>query len=681
MRKPLLIHEQKHPHSFSFFHLFFTCFAVIVVYVCCLNFSLDESLVGSPTVEEQMVSTCVDLENTCMGLFVQGQSKWGAIVVDPPPRPNENSRESPPTVVEPSISSNNNPCCKFISGIEQCLKDCIRPSPRSPSVIPKRERSVGGNSAISMEMSQIYDAEYNSFPGAGFVPPICSNFGKIDEQMCYEGSILTIGDKIGSGGLGVVREVSLKGAYTPRFWNPEHEAVVKISCSKSDWSIKNIGRLFREAIMSVAVYQRFAKMEPSMKHHFAFAVDVYDAKNILMQPKAIDNLDSAFQRIKYKNNVGHTKFIAKQMFQILDRLHTVAGVVHLDVKLPNWLIDSDTSTTRLILTDWGCAVPLRQDGTVPVNEHMTGTIPYNAPEHLMLLNSLGSNSPKELPDVTAKSDIWQAGMALYKLYFDQYLLYPSIQDTADRAVEALVYLSYEYVRPSFPDSIPCDSQCRNFFNSILSRDPAQRPSAEMALLHPWLESGAIEPPNLPPPKTPRPVSPSAVQAQSDDSLSSDGSTGSLDSNSPLISYMLAVNHDRQPSNPIVPKLGISSTQDSDNRASPAVPKLNLKQSMANAASPQGIPGLSPENISPNLYAQEDGASSSSWEIANHPTQLGSPLIGRIQLPSMQGSSSASPRGERLVEKINLSFKQSATSETSPQASLVDAPLISKVHVN
>ena len=99
---------------------------------------------------------------------------------------------------------------------------------------------------------------------------------------------------------------------------------------------------------------------------FREAVDVYDAKSILMQPKAMDNLDSAFQRIKYKNHVGHTKFIAKQMFQIvslhklfqhvfirkLDRLHTVAGVVHLDVKLPNWLIDSDTSTTRLILTDW-----------------------------------------------------------------------------------------------------------------------------------------------------------------------------------------------------------------------------------------------------------------------------------------------------------------------------------------
>jgi serine/threonine protein kinase len=60
-----------------------------------------------------------------------------------------------------------------------------------------------------------------------------------------------------------------------------------------------------------------------------------------------------------------------------------AGVVHLDVKTDNVMLESNVPGARAIIIDFGLARRLKQDGTVTGSHSLSGTISYMAPEQLL----------------------------------------------------------------------------------------------------------------------------------------------------------------------------------------------------------------------------------------------------------------------------------------------------------
>ncbi|KAG5641912.1 hypothetical protein DXG03_003979 [Asterophora parasitica] len=158
------------------------------------------------------------------------------------------------------------------------------------------------------------------------------------------------------------------------------------------------------------------------------------------------------------------RLVASYVVKILEGLHYLhrSDVVHCDLKAANILT---TKNGNVKLSDFGVSLNLR--AMEREIKDVAGTPNWMAPEVI------------ELKGASTKSDIWSLACTVIELLTGQ----PPYAEIANSM--SVMFRIVEDERPPLPDS--CSPFLQDFLTQCFSKDPKQRPSAEMLCEHPWLK--------------------------------------------------------------------------------------------------------------------------------------------------------------------------------------------------
>jgi serine/threonine protein kinase len=162
------------------------------------------------------------------------------------------------------------------------------------------------------------------------------------------------------------------------------------------------------------------------------------------------------------------RVLFKDILDGLRYLHETVGVAHLDLKLENVMIDSN-SRARII--DFGLARPL---ASFTKTSPQCGSHPYCSPE--MLKNQI----------VTSKTDIWSLGILLYTIVVGHFLFCETD--------ESLLTSRILFDEVTFPTTV--SNEFQDLIQSMLEKDPTKRITLSGIASHPWLHHENREVPHL-----------------------------------------------------------------------------------------------------------------------------------------------------------------------------------------
>eukprot|EP00873_Tetraselmis_striata_P021677 jgi/Tetstr1/441941/TSEL_030148.t1 len=161
--------------------------------------------------------------------------------------------------------------------------------------------------------------------------------------------------------------------------------------------------------------------------------------------------------------------IAHVLLRALAHLHG-RGIAHRDLKLGNVMFGEGDCLSSLKIIDFGLASKLTQDK--PHFSESCGTPMSTAPEVLIKQARYGTSC-----------DLWSLGCMMFKLLSGEP---PFEGDTSDlRGLVVRIRLGqYSMDDPAWQ---LISEGAKDFVRSLLTVDPARRPTASSALLHPWLQ--------------------------------------------------------------------------------------------------------------------------------------------------------------------------------------------------
>lgn len=142
-------------------------------------------------------------------------------------------------------------------------------------------------------------------------------------------------------------------------------------------------------------------------------------------------------------------------------------VVHRDVKLENFVFESDDDGAELKMIDFGLSFLGRPDGSKRAKGRV-GTFSYMAPEVIQ-------REPCGKP-----SDLWSIGVVCYMLLCGRR---PFHSRDRELKSEMICHMEPDYTRPTLRHVSP---EAISFLKALLAKAPADRPTAREALQHPWL---------------------------------------------------------------------------------------------------------------------------------------------------------------------------------------------------
>ncbi|RHY58840.1 hypothetical protein DYB30_005295 [Aphanomyces astaci] len=158
--------------------------------------------------------------------------------------------------------------------------------------------------------------------------------------------------------------------------------------------------------------------------------------------------------------------VVRDIVAALVYLHTIANVIHGDIKPGNILLDragAHVCTPIAKLCDFGNAVRMHPGLPLPT-DGMSGSFGFMAPELLC----------KE--PLSPAADMWSVGLVAYQALVAYSPFYPYNNCTEEDAT----YCARDFKRVS--------PTCIDFLKKVLVRDPATRMTAVEAAAHPFLEN-------------------------------------------------------------------------------------------------------------------------------------------------------------------------------------------------
>jgi len=146
----------------------------------------------------------------------------------------------------------------------------------------------------------------------------------------------------------------------------------------------------------------------------------------------------------------------------LQYLHRKSHMVHRDIKPANILMNMEGEPK---ITDFGISAFI--DNTLAVCHTFLGTVTYMSPERI-------DSNPYSYP-----ADIWSLGLALYECAVGAYPY-----DATVGPLQLMIQV-VEEASPVLPGA-DFSEEFRDFVSQCLKKNPAERPTAEMLLQHPYI---------------------------------------------------------------------------------------------------------------------------------------------------------------------------------------------------
>lgn len=162
---------------------------------------------------------------------------------------------------------------------------------------------------------------------------------------------------------------------------------------------------------------------------------------------------------------SHARSLMQKMLYAVNSLH-LNGIVHRDLKLANFLFESDEENAELKLVDFGLAN--RHSGRFEKLHSQVGTLHYMAPEVLA-----GAYDKK--------CDMWSLGVILYTMLSGSF---PFKGRTTPLLLDAISSGKFSFEKPVWAS---ISEGARDLISQLLRVNHKPRLSACSALKHPWID--------------------------------------------------------------------------------------------------------------------------------------------------------------------------------------------------
>lgn len=201
--------------------------------------------------------------------------------------------------------------------------------------------------------------------------------------------------------------------------------------------------------------------------HIARLLHVYECQNSLSLVMERCTGNELYYRLQKKKvfTEREAEEAAYQMCLAIAYLHK-HHIVHCDLKLENWLYETDEDTSKLKLIDFGFSKVWDETNAL---HQSCGSLAYVAPE---VINQ----------NYTTKCDMWSLGVIVFMLLGG----YPPFHGKdSDQLISQISNCKYSFRRDKWENT---SEWSRDFITKLLVFDPKCRLSAIESLQHPWLES-------------------------------------------------------------------------------------------------------------------------------------------------------------------------------------------------
>merc|ERR1719487_1263294 len=153
------------------------------------------------------------------------------------------------------------------------------------------------------------------------------------------------------------------------------------------------------------------------------------------------------------------------------------GIVHRDIKLDNFIYETEKEDAELKLIDFGFAFEVRPGGKDEMYERL-GTLSYMAPELL---------GPDKKLAYDSSVDMWAMGAVTYMLLCGRRPFDHKDRTTKKRMIrkDPVRFDGHEWERVS--------AEAKDFILQLMQKDPSKRLAASDALKHDWIKKAAQGP--------------------------------------------------------------------------------------------------------------------------------------------------------------------------------------------
>uniref|UniRef100_A0A6B2LAP7 Protein kinase domain-containing protein n=1 Tax=Arcella intermedia TaxID=1963864 RepID=A0A6B2LAP7_9EUKA len=195
-------------------------------------------------------------------------------------------------------------------------------------------------------------------------------------------------------------------------------------------------------------------------------IDLFDTEQRLYLVMELVTGGELFDKIVEREQYSEAdaKEVMRQLFDAIEYIHS-QDVVHRDLKPENLLLEDESTSTRVKLSDFGLS-RIFDDSSMNT---ACGTPGYVAPE---ILRAQGYNS---------SVDMWSAGVIMYILLCG----YPPFYNENDaKLFESIMSAAYHFHSP-FWDNI--SKEAKDLIRALLVVDPAKRLTATQAKEAEWFK--------------------------------------------------------------------------------------------------------------------------------------------------------------------------------------------------
>lgn len=266
-------------------------------------------------------------------------------------------------------------------------------------------------------------------------------------------------------------------------------AVVKAKCrvTGEDVAVKTVAKAFADRAALEQLADEIRIMHRLRHPNVRALIGFYEDESHLHIVSDLCKGGELFQRIAGRGHLTERECarLVRQILSALVMCHE-AGVVHRDIKPENLLFRTPRSASTsssfqerdIVLVDFGlahlassasssgtCAEKLQQQQMLG----RTGSPYYMAPECVR-----GEQYDSAV-------DIWAVGAVTFQCLTGYP---PFLGEDAEEIFESILHGRVRYDWPEFAE---CGDLAVPFLQSLLTPDPAQRPTAAEALRHPWLD--------------------------------------------------------------------------------------------------------------------------------------------------------------------------------------------------